>query len=170
MERRQAKKQHASKPSLQDIATAIQKCHQDIRKIAELVTRAREERGAGLACQPPAAQALCANDADAGVDQSPLLSETLESFSDLALAVPGSKKPHSATLARWAKGLRNGVRLEFVTIGGRKLSSRPALFRFLLACQQGGWAGIEPGRAAAIESVLARHKNSSPTERRGDDT
>src|SRR4051812_7397319 len=59
--------------------------------------------------------------------------ETVLSLTEAASRLPrrrGSKKPHVATLYRWAqRGLR-GVRLETIQVGGTLCTSSEALQRF----------------------------------------
>lgn len=61
------------------------------------------------------------------------------------------------TALRWAIGGLRGVRLETVKIGGRRMTSVPALRRFLLATQdnpQPAAVGID---SAAADAVLGAH-------------
>jgi hypothetical protein len=56
--------------------------------------------------------------------------EQLITLKEAAALLPS--RPHISTIARWAKGLKNGRCLETVKVGGRVLTSREALFeRFL---------------------------------------
>lgn len=61
-----------------------------------------------------------------------LLTESTLSLSQAACELPklGGRKLHASSLWRWArKGVR-GVKLEYVRLGGRILTSREALARF----------------------------------------
>lgn len=45
----------------------------------------------------------------------------------------GGKRPHASTVFRWARYGLNGIRLEYVRVGRRIVTSREALARFLRA-------------------------------------
>jgi hypothetical protein len=81
-----------------------------------------------------------------------LTTETPITFAQAARLVPGGV--HRATVASWAeKGIRNGIKLEYEIIAGRKKTTPEALGRFLDACRQRGWAGIANGHM--YERVMA---------------
>lgn len=86
-------------------------------------------------------------------------SERLISFNQAASFLPVGRRPSAATWWRWStKGVR-GVRLETLLIGGRRMTSREALLRFVAAsnADDGGSARSAPPtpikRAAAIRSA-----------------
>lgn len=60
------------------------------------------------------------------------------------------RKPHIATLRRWAKTGCRGVKLETVYLGGRLMTSRPAIARFLAAIN-GGIAATPTETPSAAE-------------------
>ena len=62
-----------------------------------------------------------------------LLTEDLLSLPEARLEVPGT--PHVSTLHRWRLRGIGGVRLETIRIGGRILTSRQSLARFLTRLQ-----------------------------------
>jgi hypothetical protein len=61
-----------------------------------------------------------------------LRSEELVALAEAGRHVPG--RPHLSTIFRWAqKGVRGGVRLETVVVGGRRFTSVEAICRFVAA-------------------------------------
>jgi len=73
-----------------------------------------------------------------------LTNETVLSFSDAAVRLPrrrAGKKPHVATLYRWAMRGCRGVRLETIRVGGTLCTSVEALQRF---CERLSSPGCEP--------------------------
>ncbi len=62
-----------------------------------------------------------------------LLTEEILSLTEAAKKLPArraGKRPHAATLYRWAKNGLGGFRLETVQVGGTKCTSMEALQRF----------------------------------------
>lgn len=57
--------------------------------------------------------------------------ETLISFAEAAKLLPRGSRPSYATWWRWHRRGVRGVRLETVLIGGRRMTSPAALFRFI---------------------------------------
>lgn len=60
-----------------------------------------------------------------------LLCERLVSLSDACRLLPG--RPHVSTIWRWVSRGVGGVRLETISSGGRRFTSREALRRFVTA-------------------------------------
>jgi hypothetical protein len=60
-----------------------------------------------------------------------LLNENLLTLAQAAKCLPG--RPHLSTLARWARGMKDGRRLATVKIGGRVYTSTESLARFAAA-------------------------------------
>lgn len=58
-----------------------------------------------------------------------LATESLLSLSQAANSLPG--KPHKNTIVRWSLNGVKGVRLETIMLGGRRMTSREALQRFI---------------------------------------
>ena len=60
-----------------------------------------------------------------------LLEEKLLTLTEAAKIAPG--RPHTASLTRWCKKGIRGVRLESLVCAGRRMTSREAVMRFVLA-------------------------------------
>lgn len=73
-----------------------------------------------------------------------------------------AKGVHPATLHRWARGGARGHRLETVCVGGRRFTSKEALWRFIRAINDGPSAALiaapkpDPERVAQAEASLRR--------------
>jgi hypothetical protein len=52
------------------------------------------------------------------------------------------RRPHVATVLRWASRGSAGVRLETVFVGGRRLTSAAAVTRFVNACTEARGAAV----------------------------
>lgn len=65
-----------------------------------------------------------------------ILDESLISLSKAARLAPG--RPHLSTVWRWATAGFRGIRLETVTVAGRRLTSAEALRRFFEATNRVG--------------------------------
>lgn len=61
------------------------------------------------------------------------LQEQLLSFNDAAALLPVTARPSAATWWRWWRRGVHGVKLETLAIGGRRLTSREAVARFITA-------------------------------------
>ncbi|MBP7746959.1 MAG: DUF1580 domain-containing protein [Phycisphaerae bacterium] len=60
-----------------------------------------------------------------------------------------SHPPHIATIWRWAiGGLKGGVRLESIKVGGQRFTSREAIRRFLVRINEPAAMPMEPSAAA----------------------
>ncbi len=59
------------------------------------------------------------------------------------------RKPHIATLRRWAKHGCRGFRLETLYLGGRLMTTRPAIARFLAAINGGIAANVQTESTSA---------------------
>lgn len=66
-------------------------------------------------------------------DNAHLLAEDIRSLSQAAAEIPS--QPHFSTVLRWSQRGINDVRLETYKIGGRLITSRQAVDRFLHATQ-----------------------------------
>lgn len=70
--------------------------------------------------------------------QANLENETLISLAEAAASLPSSrpgKRLNLSTVWRWiTHGVRGGVRLESVVVGGARFTSREAIARFIAAC------------------------------------
>jgi hypothetical protein len=64
------------------------------------------------------------------IDVHDVHGESLVSIPDSCRIIPG--RPHLATVYRWfTKGVRGGIKLETVLVGGRRFTSREAVQRFV---------------------------------------
>ena len=88
-------------------------------------------------------------------------SEHVLCLRDAAKRLPkrrGGKRPHVATLYRWAKRGLRGVVLETLQVGGTLCTSREALQRFFESLTQGvPLANVEVVSHDRIEKELERH-------------
>ncbi len=90
------------------------------------------------------------------------LDESIINFADAAKLLPQrrkGKKPHIATLYRWASSGFRGVRLETIRIGGTLCTSREALDRFFAALTLGDQKhrhAVAKGTRRAVSDVEAR--------------
>jgi hypothetical protein len=75
--------------------------------------------------------------------------EQIRSYAEASKALPG--RPHSGTIARWATRGRQGVRLETVTIGGRRYTSLEAIQRFVRQLSGSGTPRTAQSTAARTE-------------------
>ena len=63
------------------------------------------------------------------IDVHDVHGESLVPINDASEITPG--RPHLATVYRWfTKGVRGGIKLETVLVGGRRFTSREAIQRF----------------------------------------
>lgn len=86
-----------------------------------------------------------------------LLSERVISFTDATAVLPrrrAGRKPHVATLYRWAQKGCRGVRLETIQIGGTKCTSVEALQRFFERLS--GSSGAVLGAQATVATMRTR--------------
>jgi len=88
-----------------------------------------------------------------------LSNETCLTFSELSRELPkiGGKRLNVSTLWRWALRGNRGVKLECLKLGGRYLSSIPAVERFAVSCAErtsSDLATREAERAAQAQSVV----------------
>ena len=89
-------------------------------------------------------------------------SEELVSLREAARLLPrrrGDRRPHIATLYRWAKHGLRGVVLETLQVGGTLCTSREALQRFFesLTAERSTIAVAERSPQEPVESELERH-------------
>jgi hypothetical protein len=89
-----------------------------------------------------------------------LRTETVMSFAQAARLLPRrrtGKKPHVATLYRWAQRGCRGVRLEFIQVGGTRCTSGEALQRFCDALSRPAASppadGLSPSRLRHLAEV-----------------
>lgn len=61
-----------------------------------------------------------------------IANETIISMTEAARMIPG--RPTTATVWRWTTRGVAGIKLESLKIGGRRLTSREAVERFMAAC------------------------------------
>ena len=91
-----------------------------------------------------------------GIAMIELNSEDVVSLTEATSLLPRrrrGKKPHVATLYRWAQRGVRGVRLETIQVGGTLCTSREALQRF---CER--LSNPEAARSSAIRSPAARER------------
>jgi hypothetical protein len=87
-------------------------------------------------------------------------SEAVLSLSEASRAVCPGRPVHLSTLYRWiAPGVR-GQRLEAVRVGGRTLTSKEALTRFLSRLNQPGAVPPPPNAAALKAGEKLRRKGA----------
>ncbi len=90
--------------------------------------------------------------------------ETVGGLSDVAALLPRlhGKRLHSSTLWRWTtKGVR-GVRLEYIGLGGRLLTSVEAVVRFAAKLAE---LDQQPANDDPPEEVRQKAKRRTPTQR-----
>jgi len=89
-----------------------------------------------------------------------LLSEGLIGLAEAAAEYSDSRgrKPHVATLRRWAKQGCRGHRLETAFLGNRLMTSRPAVARFLAALN--GQPAPSPAETNAAAELAGRELRS----------
>lgn len=93
--------------------------------------------------------------------------DDLISLNDACRLLPkrrGGKRPHVATLFRWASVGCRGIRLETVQIGGTKCTSRAALDRFFARLSQTPAAPASNGPPAAAQLDAAQIKRELDKE------
>jgi hypothetical protein len=90
-----------------------------------------------------------------------LLKEQLISIRDASALIPGS--PHISTIWRWILRGVKGHRLESISVGGRRFTSKESVNRFLesLNCSLVTTPDWRPGREAAIEAASREIEASS---------
>ena len=94
-----------------------------------------------------------------------LQTETVLSFSDAASHLPrrrAGKRPHVATLYRWASRGVRGVKLETIRVGGTLCTSIEALQRF---CER----LTDPHAPPASQTTAAREREAQKAERQLDE-
>ena len=86
-----------------------------------------------------------------------LENETMLTLGEASKRLPG--RPHLSTLARWARGMKDGRRLRTVKIGGRVFTSIESLQEFVAS---------KDSRAVASEVSAARRRMLEEIDRRLD--
>ena len=72
------------------------------------------------------------------IDVHDVHGESLVPINDASEITPG--RPHLATVYRWfTKGVRGGIKLETVLVGGRRFTSREAIQRFCRPAKRRPW-------------------------------
>lgn len=80
-------------------------------------------------------------------------------LSEASREIPG--KPSLVTLWRWcSKGVKKGVRLESVCVGGKRMIHRDAIASFLRACTEAG-APKQCNQAAMTPARTAKQRAAS---------
>ncbi len=75
--------------------------------------------------------------------------EELCLLSQASAIINPSHPPHIATIWRWATaGLKGGIRLESIKVGGQRFTSREAIRRFLVRINEPAAVPVEPSAAA----------------------
>jgi hypothetical protein len=90
--------------------------------------------------------------------------EELLTFSDAAKRLPRrrlGKRPHVATLHRWATGGVRGIRLDYVVVGTQRCTSMPALQRFIDALTD-----LDRGDAVAGDPAPEDREPAKPSRSR----
>lgn len=75
--------------------------------------------------------------------------EQLLLLTEASAIINPSHPPHIATIWRWATaGLKGGIRLESIKVGGQRFTSREAIRRFLVRINEPAAVPMEPSAAA----------------------
>jgi Protein of unknown function (DUF1580) len=109
-------------------------------------------------------QQRCKNSPDDWRDGATLLGETLISLTQAAKLIPASKLLHSSTISRWCTTGVRGIKLESELVGGRRVTSNEAVFRFLEMCRKNGFRGMADG--ATIAKAMAAKEEISAMKSR----
>jgi len=100
-------------------------------------------------------QRRCESDTNNCVLGSSLVDEDLITFVEAAKMIPRPKPPNRATISRWASVGVRGIKLESIYVGGRKVTSKQAVERFLQAGYKNGFRGFE-SRFEMMEAMKKR--------------
>ncbi len=82
--------------------------------------------------------------------------EMLVSMTEAARLLPG--RPHASTLWRWRKKGINGVRLDTIKCGGKRLTSREAIARFV---EESTAAADRPEPSGTASGTVRDHRSKA---------